>query len=372
MMNVDRRQMVLGMAAGLLAPGAIRPAGAQTQTPADGPLSAGSVADLLAQHKVPGVSLAIIDRGELVAAYGYGLARKGVAVTPETRFQAASISKSINALGVMRLVQDGKVALDTPVNQYLKSWKLPDNDFTRQRAVTVRMLLSHTGGISVSGFNGYVRGAPLPSLLQILDGEPPANNAPVRVIALPGATYSYSGGGTTVLQQMVIDVTGEPYPDALQRLVLGPLGMSESSFVQPPLADIAAQAAFGHVKSGEPVAGDYHIYPELAAAGLWTTPRDLTKFVRAIIAARNGQKGALLTQDLATAMLTPVLDRAALGVFIEPGGRFWHNGGNAGFRTLFVGDPQAGQGLVAMTDSDNGEDVYAELRRRVAQLYSWR
>ncbi len=371
--NADRRQVVLGMAAGLLAPGSLLPAAAlDTKPPANGPLSVGSVQPLLSANKVPGVSLAIIDKGELVAAYGYGLARSGMPVTAATPFQAASISKSINALGVMRLVQDGKLGLDDPVNRHLTSWKLPDNAFTAKRAVTVRMLLSHTGGTSVSGFNGYARGAPRPTLLQILNGRPPANSAPIRVIALPGSAYSYSGGGTTILQQMVIDVTRRPYPEALDRLVLHPLGMRESSFVQPPQPAIARRAAFGHLKSGARVRGDYHIYPELAAAGLWTTPSDLTLFVRAIIASVNGDAGALLNKDLATEMLTPVLDRSALGVIIEPEGRFWHNGGNAGFRTLYVGDPKTGQGLAAMTNSDVGDIVYAELRKRVQQVYSWR
>jgi CubicO group peptidase (beta-lactamase class C family) len=218
------RRAVLGLAAGFIAqPLWNEPAVSAVQAPPlDSPLGAEAVGALLEQHKVPGASLAIIAEGELAATYGYGFAHGQRAVMPQTRFQAASISKIVNALAVLKLAEAGRIGLDDPVNKYLKSWKLPDNELTATSAVTVRMLLNHTGGTNVHGFAGYARDANLPSLREILDGQEPANTPAIRVISPPGEAHKYSGGGTTVLQQMLIDVTGEAYALTLARMVLGP------------------------------------------------------------------------------------------------------------------------------------------------------
>jgi CubicO group peptidase (beta-lactamase class C family) len=374
MANLHRREVLGGLAAaaGVSLARAQPTAVIATTPPAEGPLSSASVAALLAQHKVPGASLAIVQSGAVVATYGYGSAQAGRQVTPQTRFQAASISKTVNALAVLKLAEAGELRLDDPVNQRLKSWKLPDNALTAVTPVTIRMLLNHTGGTTVSGFEGYVEGTPLPTLIDILNGTPPANSAPVRVEWPPGKSFHYSGGGTTVLQQMVIDVTLGQYPKVVRDLVLELLQMRNSNFDQPPPGSDFAKCAFGAGDDGKQLSGGFRVYPEFAAAGLWTTPHDLALMVIGIIQSHAGRTGAFLPPARAREMLTPAIAGAALGTFIDAKGMFWHNGGNIGYRSLYVGDPQTGNGLAVMTNGDNGEAVCNALRDRVAAAYAWR
>jgi CubicO group peptidase (beta-lactamase class C family) len=369
MVQIDRRVALGGLfAAAWPAHGLARPALAP---PDEGPLSVKAVEDLLAQHKVPGASLAIIHDGTLVATYCYGVAQGQRPVRTTTRFQAASISKTINALAILRLAALSRLDLDDPVNKHLVTWKLPDNVFTETRAVTLRMLLSHSGGTTVTVFEGYMPGRPLPGLVQILDGRPPATNDPVRVAWPPGHAFRYSGGGITVLQQLVADVTRDSYPAAIARLVLGPLGMTHSNYVQQPDALGRAQLALAHDDDGEPHSVGFRIHPELAAAGLWTTPGDLARAVLAIIRSWHGVAGAFLPQSLAQAMLTPVVEDAGLGVFFAGNSLFTHVGANIGYRALFIADAAAERATIMMTNGDNGDPVCAEINRRVAEDLRW-
>jgi CubicO group peptidase (beta-lactamase class C family) len=374
MANLHRREVLGGFAAvvGSSLAGAQPTAVIRAEPPGEGPLSAAEVGSLLAQNKVPGASLAIVQSGSIVATYGYGIAQPGRPVTPQTRFQAASISKTVNALAVLKLAEADEFRLDDPVNRHLKSWKLPDNALTAVTPVTIRMLLNHTGGTTVSGFEGYPEGTPLPTLIQVLNGTPPANSAPVRVEWPPGKTFHYSGGGTMVLQQMVIDVTLGPYPKVVRDLVLELLKMHNSNYDQPPPGSEFANCAFGAGNDGAPLPGGFRVYPEFAAAGLWTTPHDLALMVIGIIQSHAGRPGAFLPAARAREMLTPAIDGAALGTIIDAKGMFWHNGGNIGYRSLYVGDPVSGNGMAAMTNGDNGEAVCVALRDRVAAAYAWR
>jgi CubicO group peptidase (beta-lactamase class C family) len=375
MAGLHRRTLLVGAAALTASslPLSAQPTAAiGTAPPGQGPLSAADVGSLLAQLKVPGASLAIIQNGAIVATYGYGRAQPNLPVTPQTRFQAASISKTVNALTVLKLAEADEFRLDDPVNQRLRSWKLPDNALTAATPVTIRMLLNHTAGTTVSGFEGYLEGAPLPTLIQILNGTPPANSAPVRVEWPPGKTFHYSGGGTTVLQQMVMDVTQGQYPKVVHDLTLELLQMRDSNFDQPPPGSDFAKCAFGAGPDGVQLPGGFRVYPELAAAGLWTTPRDLALMVIGILQSHAGRPGSFLPATRAREMLTPAIDGAALGTFIDAKGMFWHNGGNTGYRSLYVGDPVSQNGMAAMTNGDNGEAVCTELRNRVAAAYAWR
>ena len=297
MAHVDRRVLRGGlMAAALLRRGL---AWLLIEPPDRGPLSATVVGSLLAQYKVPGASLAIVDTGELTATYCYGLAQVTKPVAAATRFQAASISKTINALAILKLLALGCVGLDDPVNNPLSSWKLPDNALTEKTAVTIRTLLSHTGGTTVPGFAGYLPDTPVPTLEKVLDGKSPANSDPVCMAWPRGQNFRYSGGGTTVVQQLVIDLSGEDYPAAVERLVLGPLGMNQSDYVQQPGSSAREHLALAHGPDGSPNLGGFRTHPELAAAGLWTTPNDLVRAVLAIIHSRRGMPGAFLPQALA-------------------------------------------------------------------------
>jgi len=233
-------------------------------------------------------------------AKGYGVTYVGGrAVTPETIFQAGSVSKPVAALAALRLVEQGRLSLDTDVNKYLESWKVPSNEFTQHAPVTLRGLLSHTAGVSVHGFNGYSAGDSVPTLHQVLDGIRPANSPPIRAIAVPGSAWSYSGGGYVVLQEMMMDVTGKSFPSLMQDLVLSPLAMNHSRFDQPLPTALRNNAASPHDADGKPVAGGAHTYPEMAAAGLWTTPTDLARYIIGVQHARRGVAGSVLSKAMA-------------------------------------------------------------------------
>src|ERR1035438_8640566 len=219
-----------------------------------------TLSDRMASLRVPGVSIAVIHDGKLEWARGFGVSKiGGPAVTPNTLFQAASISTPVTALGVLHLVEMGKLDLDVDVNQYLKAWKIPANAFTDQKSVTLRELLAHTAGMTVHGFLGYAGDAPLPNMKQILDGLPPANSPAIRVDVVPGSIWRYSGGGYVVVQQAVIDVSGEPFPAYMHSRVLEPLGMTSSTYEQPLPADRRPAAASGYFPGMQPVPGKWHI-----------------------------------------------------------------------------------------------------------------
>jgi CubicO group peptidase (beta-lactamase class C family) len=233
----------------------------------------------MARVRVPGVSIAVIHAGRIEWARGFGVtAIGGSDVTPRTLFQAASISKPVTAVAALRLVQEGKLDIDVDVNRYLKNWKIPTNDFTDQHPVTLRELLSHTAGMTVHGFAGYPSSSMLPTLTQILDGRPTANSPPIVVDAVPGNNWRYSGGGYVVVQQLLDDVTGMPFDKLMQKTVLHPFGMSDSSYEQPLPKSKLVKIALPYRRNGTPVRGGPHVYPELAAAGLWTTPSDLARY----------------------------------------------------------------------------------------------
>jgi len=330
-----------------------------------------TIAERMKEHKVPGVSIAVVARGEIEWARGYGLAAApgGKAVDAGTLFQAASISKPVAAMAAMRLVEMGKLSLDEDVNRKLRSWKVAENAFTAKEKVTLRRLLSHTAGLTVHGFPGYAAGAAVPALRQLLDGAAPANTAAIRVDILPGSRHRYSGGGYEVMQQLVEDVTGKPFPAVARELVLGPLGMSRSTYEQPLPPRYAAGAATAHRGNGEAIAGKWHTYPEMAAAGLWTTPSDLARVILEI-----QKPGKVLNAETVDRMLTGVIGDYGLGFSVgrKDGTRsFAHGGANAGFRCGLWGYRDTGNGAVVMTNGDRGGELASEVLRSIAAEYGW-
>ncbi len=334
------------------------------------------LAERMEHYHVPGVSIAVVDGGRIAWARGFGVKEVGTAdsVTAATLFQAASISKPVAATAMLRLVEAGRLDLDTPVNRYLTSWKVPDNAFTAREPVTLRRIVSHSAGLTVHGFPGYAAGEPLPTVPQILDGEPPANTPPVRVDTLPGAISRYSGGGVTVEQLVMTDVTGERFPSLMKRLVLDPAEMTRSTYDQPLPEERRGEEAAGYRSDGTPIEGRWHTYPEMAAAGLWTTPTDLLKWAMAITAARDGASDGLLSQHMAQEMLTP--QKAGYGLGPGLGGtgagfHFGHGGANEGFRCQLIYFPETGQGAAVMTNGDGGGGLAQEVLLAVASEYGW-
>jgi CubicO group peptidase (beta-lactamase class C family) len=342
----------------------------------DQPIPEMNLAEQMARLGVPGVSVAVINNGEIEWAKGYGLVEAGEtqAVNEHTRFQAASISKPVAAFAAMRLVEEGLLNLDEDVNHKLKTWKVPENEFTVQEKVTLRRLVSHNAGLTVHGFPGYARSSEIPSVPQILDGIPPANTAAVRVDVTPGSIWRYSGGGTTVMMQMMMDVTGQAFPDIMQSRVLGQVGMSDSTYQQPLPEAWHALAATAHRPGGALVEEKWHVYPEMSAAGLWTTPTDLLKYALELQNAAAGKSKRVVSQSMARQILTNQFAQSGLGPMINGEGQaktFSHGGSNEGFRCELIAFANNGQGAAVMTNSDLGGDLCMGLLRSIAFVYGW-
>lgn len=327
-------------------------------------------------YNVPGVSITFFDveGSQLTRTYGRTSTPNGRAITKHTLFQAASISKPVTALGALVLVEKGKLDLDKPVNGYLKSWKIPENEFTRKTPITLRHLLSHTSGLNVTGFDGYAKGKDIPTLTQILNGEAPANSDRVKSDTIAGAVFKYSGGAYTIIQQLIEDVSGQSFQDYMQDNVLNPIGMDNSSFDPTFANDSSRNVAMGHKGDGERVEGDWHKYPEQAAAGLWTTPSDLSKFASAICAAYKGLSHQLIQTKTAKDLLTAVVDNWGLGlILIEKEGTFWftHGGSNFGYRCTLLANANDGYGVVIMTNGNQGAALYTEILRAISKVNDW-
>lgn len=336
-----------------------------------------TLTERMAYYGVPGVSIAVINNYQVEWAKGYGVleADRKTRVDANTMFEGASVSKPVSALAALAMVHKGQLDLDRDVNDILTSWKVPKSDSIADFLVTLRGLLSHTSGLTPTGYNGYEPGAKVPTLMQVLNGERPANTSAISVDELHGQGFHYSGGGYTILQQMLLDVTHQKFEDLMQKTVLTPLGMAHSTYDQPLPKKLRKFASSGHRSSGRPVQGKYHTYPELAAAGLWTTPTDLARFAIEIQLSAAGRSNKILPQTVVADMLTaqrggPV----GLGLFLRGSGgsiRFGHSGANEGFRSEFVAFVHRGQGAVVMTNSDTGGGLLSEVINAIAAIYGW-
>lgn len=329
----------------------------------------------MARRQLPGLSLAIIQDGK-IEARAYGVIEKGgtIPVTPATLFQAGSISKPVAAAGALRLVEQGKLSLDAPVNDYLTSWKVPASRFTESKPVTLAGILSHTAGLTVHGFPGYAAAGPAATLVQVLDGAPPANTAPIRVDTTPGSIWRYSGGGYTVMQQMVVDVTGRPFPDFMRETVLVPFGMTGSTFAQPLAPEQAARTASGHYQDRRLVEGRWHVYPEMAAAGLWSTPSELARFAIGLQRTLAGESSVVLSQAMARRMVTERMNGMGLGLALSTRGGapfFGHNGRDEGFDALLTASVGTGQGFVLMINANDNSGLRPRIVDFIARKYNW-
>lgn len=369
-----RRTVAAGLAAaGASALAGIAPAGAAFA--GDVAALAPALAELADEHRVPGLALALFDP-DGIATVTAGVRRAGEAapVTASTVFQACSISKTLAAVTTLAVVQTGAVDLDADVRQYLRSWTLPPDRFGG-KAVTLRRLLAMTAGIGVPGFPGYAPGAPLPTLLDILNGQPPANTPAVTIVQAPGRGHLYSGGGYEIVEAVLADAVGIPYQRLVPGLVIGPAQMGGSTLDQPLVVAREPDLASGHLVDGTPLAPGAQVMPELAAAGLWSTSADLARLAGALCAALAGASRPLLRADLVRQMLTPVDGTGSgLGGAISGTGDtlvFHKAGHNLGFHCHLVVAPALGRGGVVMTNSENGEALIARLMPLLATRYGW-
>lgn len=340
------------------------------------PVPAMTVAERMKHYHVPGVSVAFLDHGQIAwtRTYGFADVAAKTPVTPETLFQAASISKPVSALAMLRLVQDGRLNLDEDVNAKLRAWKVPENEFTKDQKVTLRRIVSHSAGLTVHGFPGYASDETVPTIIQILNGEKPANTAAIRVDTVPGTLWRYSGGGYVVMQLLLTEVTGKPFPQILHDLVLQPAGMTHSTYEQPLPKNLAGAAATPYRSGGEPVKGGPHTYPEMAPAGLWTTPSDLARLAIEVQNEYAGKSSKILSQEMMKQMLTRQKGDWGLGFGLQNSGAqlvFGHGGANEGYRCDLEAYAETGQGFAIMTNSDSGGALGSEFLRAVAKEYKW-
>lgn len=336
-----------------------------------------TLAERMERHRVPGIAIAVIREFQVDWVEGFGVrdAATGAPAAKDTLFQAGSISKPVAAIGALALVAAGKLELDADFAPHAGARDIFLPGVTRKTPLSLAHLLSHTGGVTVHGFLGYHRFGAVPTLEQVIDGVPPANSPPLQIDKEPGGAFRYAGGGTTLMQRAMIEVSGKPFAPLLEELVFAKVGVRDATYEQPLPEDRFPNHCAGHLADGVPTAGRYHVHPELAAAGLWISAEALAKVVIEVQLALREPTGRVIPQALARRMATPVgAGPTALGTFVETrGGSTWfqHGGANVGFRNQFYGNRDDGSGFVVLTNSDNGQALIGEVQAAIARVYGW-
>lgn len=337
----------------------------------------GTIAERMAKYKVKGLSIAVVHDYKVVWAKGYGWADEAEQrpVTPETLFEPGSISKTLNALGILKLAQEGKVDLYADINTYLKSWKFPYDSLSKGKIITLAQILSHNAGLSTHGFPGHDINGPIPSIYEVLDGKEPAVTPAVRSLFEPDLKFQYSGGGTSISQVILTDVTHAVYDEWMYKNVLKPIGMVNSTYAQPPALEKRRLCASAYNPDGSAIPNKFHVYPEQAAAGLWMTPSDLCQYIIDMQLAWKGKPSKVLNADMVKLHLTPYNNGpTAMGTFIEDhdGVKYFeHGAGNDGFCGDFYGSLEDGNGVVIFLNSGDPKMI-SEVINSVAKAYNWK
>ena len=316
---------------------------------------------------IPGVSIAFAYEGEVVWAKGYGMADVAAnkEMTTETMLLAGSISKPVAALRAHQLVEEGILDLDTDVNSHLSSWQLPDNEFTASEKVTLRRILNHTAGLTVWGFPGYDKGDDIPTTQEVLDGK--GNTDAVRVYKEPGESWMYSGGGYTIMQLMISDNQEISFVESLQENVLDKIHMEKSTYANPLSEEYHQMAATGYRRNGDEVEGKWPIYPEMAAAGLWTTPSQLIQYAIEIQDIHFNKQDGILKYETVKEMLKPGMNNWGLGPTSDDD-FFGHGGADEGFMSDLIASKNEPIAMVVMVNSDNNI-IIREIELAIADAY---
>lgn len=331
----------------------------------------------MSHYGVPGVAVAILRNGQAVSSKGYGsrLAGQDFPVGPDTLFSVGSVSKVATAALCLKLIALGKLDLDQGVGRWLRRWHIPSGPEGDSSDITLRMLLSHTAGFNVHGFKDVDPSAPLPSLLQTLNGTPPALNKPLQRIDRAGNRSRYSGGGYMVVQAVIEDAMGQTFDTLARQYLFAPLGMNRSRFDAAPAAT-TKDIAHAHDRSGKPEAlpRGWQSFPELAPSGLWTSAHDLARLVEALCASYR-KPGGFLPQSLAMDMMTAVSPGTfGLGPRLAGEGSariFHHAGANDSYKAYIEGNLDSGDGLVIVTNGANGDVLGDEIRNAVSDALQW-
>ena len=327
-------------------------------------------------YKVPGVSIAVVENGKIKWAKGYGIANtidsSIVNTNTLTLFQAGSISKPVASLAALKLVEKGVINLDQDINDYLKDWQIPKSEYTIDEKVTLRRLLTHTAGMTVHGFGGYQQTDTFPTIIEVLDGK--GNSPKIFADTIPGSIWRYSGGGYTVMEKMVEDVSGLSLDEYMAKNILQPIGMNHSTYEQPLGSDKHSNASAAYDFEGKIIEGLWHNYPEQAAAGLWTTPTDLAKYCMEIQQILAGKENGVLSKEIIEKMLTKHKNDWGLGPSLQweqDSLIFRHGGKNEGFTNEMVAFANKGNAVIIMTNADNGGKLIGEILRSVSNYYNW-
>ncbi len=342
-----------------------------------------NIPERMRSYKVPGVSISVINNHEVEWAKSFGTkdVRTEDVVTIDTLFEAGSTSKALTAVAVLHLVEKNLFNLDESVNNRLVTWKIPDNEYTKESKISLRHLLTHTSGINRPEGGFEVEDGKTPTLNQVLNGEPPAVNEPVKVLTFPGRKHDYSNFGYIIIQKLLEDVTGRSFPKLMKKIVFKPLEMNNSTFDYPS-EELKKRATVPHDEKGEAKKPGLHP-TAFAHGGLLTTPLDLGKYVVELMKAHDGKSRRVLSSSMAKKMLSSefALDPKetmgftgqGLGIFIiEKDTFFAHPGVNMpGATCNMIGSVETGQGAVIMTNGLNGWWLSLEILFCIAQEYGW-
>jgi CubicO group peptidase (beta-lactamase class C family) len=333
-----------------------------------------NILERMKYYKVPGVSIAIVENGKIKWAKGYGYANTetGTKVDANTLFQAGSISKPLAALAALKLFEIDSLELNKDVNDYLKDWQIPENKFTKTEKVTLERLLTHTAGMTVHGFPGYKQTDKFPDIIEVLNGI--GNTAKITVDTIPGSIWRYSGGGYTVMEKVVEDVSGTSLDNYMAQTILLPIGMKNSTYQQPISKEFQTNISGAYNTNGELVKGLWHNYPEQAAAGLWTTPSDLAKYCIEIQDIIQGKTDGILSKETVEMMLTKHKNGWGLGPSLANENEsliFGHGGKNEGFTNDMMAFAYQGNAVIIMTNADNGGKLISEIKNAISSYYNW-
>jgi CubicO group peptidase (beta-lactamase class C family) len=339
-----------------------------------------SVAERMAFYKVPGASLVIIKDFKVASVAHWGKRNANSPITDDTLYQIGAMGQPLVTVAALRAAERGAISLDTNIDTYLKTWKIPSsNTLDPKRGITLRDLLTQRSGFTFHKYSGYASDAPIPTLLQVLKGEKPATTPPASVTGIPGKTFTLAAENYTVLQQVAADITGEPFDSVLRSEVFAPLGLEKSNALQPLPENRRGNAAFGHNAQGTPLPGGYRIYPEIAASGIWSTPREYALFLADVLKSIAGQEGTLLQKETAQLLITPISSDAnsvqtmGFGINRRNGVPILFRGGNSeGFYCHLDADFEKGDAIIFFANGDLCWRLSNEVRDAVGRTEGFR
>lgn len=290
----------------------------------------------------------------------------------KTVFPGASLGKPITAMAALNLVEKGVLKLDEDINNKLKGWKVPSNEFTKTEKVTLRRLIGHTSGYNRYYGANYMPYEKIPTIAQTLNGETPSKHPSAKLINVPGEKYTYSNPGYLILEKLLEDVTGKMFEDVIDKLVFEPSGMENSSYKQPAPKRLMTTKAIGYSENLHPYY--YNIISFKAAGAILTTPNDLAKFTSTLLADHKKGNNTILSQEMTNKVFNRGSRMEKLGFTLfnwNDDISFRHTGQNYGFTSFMFGSVNKEQSLIIMANGVNTHELFNYILYAVADEYDW-